>query len=415
MQRLALFLKGIAMGVADVIPGVSGGTLALILGIYQELVDTIRGLRPHILLHALNWLKRGRTAEDFGKLTAEWKHLNLEFLMVLVSGIATAIVVGSAIIPMLMENFPVAMRALFFGLIMASVIVPLRMIAFDSPARIAVVALGVTFGAAFGFVVTDPANAYDMAREWTTVESAGESLKDVTRRGPSGMSSEQVFWSEQNQGLRDALAKADGAKYAELEALHQANLQPVMDKDALKARSKPYDELLVPAGTPVQVPRPTIWFVFFAGVIAICAMILPGISGSYILLILGVYFFILNALKGFLSTLAHGALPMTQASYVVVFVLGCLVGILSFSRLLSYLLRNHAAPTLAVLVGLMVGCLRGIWPFRHTIEGVEVNVLPTVFDANVGIAIACAIVGMVIVAAFSWLGRVKEDGETAHA
>src|SRR5690606_17192868 len=98
------------------------------------------------------------------------------------------------------------------------------------------------------------------------------------------------------------------------------------DKDAIKARSAPYDELVVPAGTPVHVPRPTLWFIFFAGMIAICAMILPGISGSYILLILGAYFFVLNALKGFLTTLASGAVPWNQGVYVAVFCIGCAIG-----------------------------------------------------------------------------------------
>ena len=87
MSRLVLFLKGIAMGTADVIPGVSGGTLALILGIYGELVDTIKGLRPHILLYALNWLKGGRTPEGWAAVRDEWHHLNLNFLLVLVSAV----------------------------------------------------------------------------------------------------------------------------------------------------------------------------------------------------------------------------------------------------------------------------------------------------------------------------------------
>ncbi|MEZ4459833.1 MAG: DUF368 domain-containing protein [bacterium] len=156
------------------------------------------------------------------------------------------------------------------------------------------------------------------------------------------------------------------------------------------------------------------WFVFVAGVIAICAMILPGISGSYILLILGVYFFILNALKGFLSTLAHGELPLTQGSYVVVFVLGCAIGILSFARFLSYMLHNHAPGTLAVLVGLMLGCLRGIWPFRHSIDGVEANFIPASFDSSVGVALVCVLAGMAVVGTFTWLGRAKEEG-TANA
>ncbi|MEZ4459834.1 MAG: DUF368 domain-containing protein [bacterium] len=222
MSRLVLFLKGIAMGTADVIPGVSGGTLALILGIYGELVDTIKGLRPHLLLHVLNWVKGGRTAEGWAAVKQEWHHLNLNFLLVLVSGIAAAIVLGSAIIPMLMENYPVAMRASFFGLIVASVVVPFRMISFEKTSTISLVAICMTLGVVFGFVVTNPGNSFDMATEWTTVESRGESLKDVTRRGPSGLSNEQVFGGPKRT-VTAGFAEADPTKFAELEALHRKN------------------------------------------------------------------------------------------------------------------------------------------------------------------------------------------------
>lgn len=410
MNRLILFLKGIAMGTADVIPGVSGGTLALILGIYRDLVDTIKGLSPRILLLVMAWL-RGRSADQKASIIAELKRMNLEFLIVLGAGIATAIVIGSAVIPGLMDAYPVAMRAFFFGLILASVYVPLRMIGKASKLMMATIALCAVVGGVIGFLLTDPSRSYETTSEWTTITTLdGETMKDATRRGPSSWSSDRVFWAEQNAPLRAAFSHEHPEKFSELEKLHAGQLDPAVGKDALKARAKPYDEIELPANTPLHVPRPAIWFVFIAGVVAICAMILPGISGSYILLIFGLYFFILNSLKGFLSALASGSIPVAQGTYVIVFCAGCLIGILSFARLLSYLLHHHAGVTLGVLVGLMLGCLRGIWPFRVLQGGVEVNIMPAAFDQTVLIALVCCVVGSLIVGAFTWLGHVKEEG-----
>jgi putative membrane protein len=129
------------------------------------------------------------------------------------------------------------------------------------------------------------------------------------------------------------------------------------------------------------------------------------------LLILSAYFFVLNAVKGLLGLLASGELPVDHLIFVTVFVTGMIVGILSFSRLLSYLFDRHPGPTLAFLVGLMVGCLRGIWPFRDQVDGVPVNAWPAEFDASVGSAIAAFAVGAAIVAALSFLGSRTEGHE----
>ena len=411
MKRLVLFLKGVCMGIADVIPGVSGGTLALILGVYKELVDSIKGLNLRFVPAVFRWLAR-RDAATKQALIDELRALNLVFLVTLGSGIAVALAIGSVIVPWFMENHPVETRAFFFGLIVASVWVPFRMIDFKGPKTAAIVAVTVLLGGVFGFVVTDPSNSFETTREWFEVKSSGETLKDLTRLGPSAMPCEEVFWAAENEPLREVLRTSDPTRFDELQGLHAVALG-TRDKESIKARSAPYDEIVVPEGTPVKVPRPALWFVFVAGVIAICAMILPGISGSYILLILSTYFFILNALKGFLKSLVSLELPVTQGAYVVVFCAGCAIGLLSFARVLSYLLREHAVPTLGVLVGLMVGCLRGIWPFRATIDGVVTNVAPTGADAIIG-ALATFFVGLAIVAAFTWVGRSRVDSMEAQ-
>lgn len=397
------------MGIADVIPGVSGGTLALILGLYTELVDTIRNLNLRWLAPLFRWLK-SRHPEDRAELFTELKSLNLGFLIPLVAGIAMAIVAGSVVIPPLMEHFPEAMRGLFFGLIMASVLVPFRMIDFRAKGMRALIAVTILVGALSGYVLSNPAHNFESSRTWVGVESRGESLKDILRRGPSAMTGEEVYWAQENAALREETARVLPEMALKFEEMNKNPLGDGASKDSIKERNKDYDELEVPAGVSVEVPQLALWFVFVAGMVAICAMILPGISGSYILLIFGAYFFILNALKGFLRTLASGEIPVNQGLVVIVFCLGCGIGLLSFARLLSYLLHNHAAPTLGVLVGLMIGCLRGIWPFRQTSGGVEFNVLPVAFSGTVFVAIGAAVAGMVIVTALSRIGsRVSQD------
>ena len=200
----------------------------------------------------------------------------------------------------------------------------------------------------------------------------------------------------------------DDPDVAELAALREAAGKEQLDKKALKARSVPYEAVMVPKGTSVNLPRPALWFIGIAGAVAICAMILPGISGSYILLIFGVYFFILNALKGMLSLLASGTVPFNHILYLGVFGVALVAGILSFARVLSFLLDRYAAPTLGVLVGLMLGCLRGIWPFQQVVDGALVNILPA-GDAGVTGAAIAAVVGFVLVVALSFVGARFED------
>ncbi len=412
--RVILFAKGLCMGVADVIPGVSGGTLALVLGIYQEFVDSIKGLNLRWVGLLMKWLRGGRTRADRDALVSALRALNLPFLLTLGAGIATAIVVGSAIIPSLMAAYPTLMRAFFFGLILASVMVPAQLIRASARGNgqlvgALVLALVCTV---FGYWVTDPSRQLQLATTWSALESREESLKDLMRRGPSAGTGEQVYWADQNGALRDTIAATQPEVHQRLEALRASSGEEVADKAALKARNAPYEEVMLPAQVAVSLPRPALWFVFVAGAIAICAMILPGISGSYILLIFGVYFFILNALKGALSLLASGSFPTQHVMYLGVFIAAMAVGILGFSRVLSYLLHRHSAATLGALVGLMIGCLRGIWPFRKLMPGgVEVNVWPATFGVEVLSALGVCLLGVAIVIGLSFVGRISTSRE----
>lgn len=405
-----LFLKGVCMGLSDIIPGVSGGTMALILGIYRQFIEALKSLNIHWVAPLGRWLVGGRKEADWAACAEAIERMDLRFLATLGAGIGGAVLVGSMIIPTLLEQYPVQMRAFFFGLILASVWVPYKMIDVDkSASAIAAVVLAASLGAGFGYFVTDPGRTLDVSRTWTEVESTGESLKDLARRAPSAATSESIYWAAQNEGLRQAVAAEDPGLAAQFrDTWEGVDSDAPADKATLKARAEPYQDVFVPEGVGVQVPRPAHWYVFGAGMIAISAMLLPGISGSYILLILGVYFFVLNALKGSISTLAAGGIPLSQGGFVLLFMLGMGIGLLSFARLLSFLLHKFPAVTLSVLVGLMLGCLRGIWPFRSVVDGQVINVMPESVSPLVFSALATLIVGVIIVGALTWLGAKRQ-------
>lgn len=245
-----LYLKGVAMGGADAVPGVSGGTIAFISGIYEELVESIRSFNGE----ALKLLARR-------EFTGFWRHINGTFLCVLLAGIGTSLILLSRIILYWLVHYPEMLWAFFFGLIVASALMVGRKISRWK----GFVLLSVLLGTAFGYAVT----------------------------------------------------------------------------------------VIAPAETPV-----TAAFVFLSGMIAICAMILPGISGSFILLLMGKYEYVLGALRDL-----H--LPV-----ILIFGTGAAVGILSFSHLLHWLLRRFHDLTVAFLTGIMIGSLNKIWPWKETLETV---------------------------------------------
>ncbi len=260
---ILLVLKGMGMGAADVVPGVSGGTIAFISGIYEELVHSIRSID---LVSARKLLREG--------LPSFWKAVNGNFLASVVAGILISVLSLARILEYLLQNHPVLIWSFFFGLIVGSAIFVAKSI---QPWNLATIA-GLLCGIAAAIIIT---------------------------------------------GVTPARTTEAG------------------------------------------------WFVFISGALAICAMILPGISGSFILLLLGEYRFILNALnEGRIGVLA-------------LLLAGALTGIVSFSHLLSWLLRKFHNITFAVLSGFMIGSLNKIWPWKLTIEsftGAEGAVHPLVQD-----------------------------------
>lgn len=243
-----LYAKGLAMGLADLVPGVSGGTIAFISGIYDELVTTIAGLDRRLL-----WALRN------GGVRGVWQAGNLGFLAVLLAGIGTSVFTFAGLLHWLLANRPVELWAFFFGLVAASVLLVGRRVA-DRRAGIRTLAAA---GAVFAAVIT--------------------------------------------------------------------SLPPLVRSDA-----------------PL--------FLAAAAAVAACAMVLPGISGAFILLILGAYAPVIAALD---------SLDLVRLAFVS---LGIVAGLLAFSRVLRRLLTRHRTPTLAVLTGFLLGSLNALWPWKTRIR-----------------------------------------------
>ena len=309
-RYIVLALKGCAMGMADVVPGVSGGTIAFISGIYEELLDSIRSVDAT----ALRLLLRFRLAEF-------WRHINGRFLLPVLLGIAIAIFSLARLMTYLLTNQPIAIWSFFFGLIVASALLVARQIG---------------------------------RWDWRTV-----------------------------------LAFAVGAAAA----------------------------WWITVATPAETPDDW-WFVMLSGAIAICAMILPGISGAFILLLLGKYQYIMHAVGEF------------DIPVIAVFVIGAAAGIISFSHLLSWLLKHWHDVTVAVLMGFMVGSLNKVWPWKETVETyldshgvaqplVQNNIAPGTFEQLTGQpsllvqAILLGIVGFLVIYGIELVARmiVKKQEE----
>ena len=291
------------MGSADVIPGVSGGTIALITGIYEDLIGALKSIDASMVAKVLSFDLKGALAR-----------VHIRFLLSLFVGIGIAIISLARLMNFLLNHHPVLTWSLFFGLIAASILVVSRQVA--------------------------------------------------------------------NWGARTGISLVAGTAAAAF----IVNLIPVTTPEAL-------------------------WFILLCGIIAICAMILPGISGAFILLILGKYEFITATLKN--PFVPHNLM------IIIIFCLGCLIGLLSFSRLLNYLLTNFRSLTMAFLTGLMVGSMPKIWPWKEILETKIVrgkshviwgaNIMPETMSAEVLLALLLAITGFMTVLIIERLARVKES------
>ena len=296
-KYLMVTLKGACMGAADVIPGVSGGTIAFIMGIYDEFVGSIASINAE----AMKLLFKGQ-------FKAFWKHINGTFLVSIVLGIGISVVLLAGLMQTLLTVYPIQTWAFFFGLIVASSIFILRGISGWKLREVLFLILGVVLG--------------------VTV----------------------------------------------------CTLSPTQTPDAL-------------------------WFIFLSGAIAICAMILPGISGSFILLILGKYQYIMAAISGLVAGENFGQ----NLLILCVFLVGAVVGILGFSKFLHWLLARWNKETLIVLAGFIIGSLVKVWPWSNAEALAQAEAAG---GLQIGWAILFALIGFSLVTgieiAGKFIGKKKE-------
>lgn len=301
LEYFGLLLRGFLMGAADVVPGVSGGTMAFILGIYEELIESIRKVASPAFLQPL--LKF--------RLKEALIAINAPFLVAVASGILLAVFTLAQGLEWLLHNQPVYLWSFFFGLVLASV-----------------------------------ATVSTRVSRWTP-------------------------------------ALVGGMLVAALAAYVLVGL------------------------APRQTPNAP-WFLILSGALAICAMILPGISGAFILVLLGKYQYVLGAVN--------------ERDFVTIGLvgIGAVVGLLSVAQLLGWLFKRYHDLTIALLIGLMIGSLRKIWPWKEVvahivdrhgeiIPTIEHNVLPAAFNGEVMIALALALLGFVAVFAMDRWANQKQE------
>ena len=301
---LLILLKGIAMGAADVVPGVSGGTIAFISGIYQELIDSINGINLSLL----------KTLKKEG-IKAAWKQANASFLLSLLIGIAISVLTFSKIITHLLATKPIMVWSFFFGLIIASILLIWKQI--TNWKVLSIVALLV------GIIITY------------------------------------------------------------------------------------FITIARPVSSPESYP-----YLFLSGFIAIIAMILPGISGAFILLLMGSYETVIGTINKFREGLVQMNMELLSTALMKlgVFALGAIIGLKAFSKILHWMFDHHKNTTLALLVGFMIGSLNKVWPWKEVLETrinshgetvpfIEKSILPHDFngDAQLIIAILLAVLGFLVI------------------
>ena len=290
LKNIIVAVKGACMGAADVIPGVSGGTIAFIMGIYDDFVGSLAAINGE----AVKLLFKGQ-------FKAFWKHINGSFLLSLVIGIGISVISLAGLMQMLLSDFPIQTWAFFFGLIVASSI----------------------------FII----------------------------RGISG-------WR-----LREGLLLVLGI----ILGVVICTLSPTQTPDGL-------------------------WFIFLSGAIAICAMVLPGISGSFILLILGKYQYIMGVISDLVSGVEFGR----NLLILCVFAIGAVVGILGFSKFLHWLLARWNKETLIVLAGFIIGSLVKVWPWSNPEALAQADAAGSMLY---GSAALFALIGLSLVTGIELIGK----------
>lgn len=374
-SSIALFFKGMAMGTVDIVPGVSGSTVAVLLGIYERFITSLRNIDTKLIKAVCSPFVNKFNAESRAAAVKAAKNADMPWLLTLLSGLAAAFVTASFVIPSLMDKFPEIMRGVFFGLVLGSVITPIRSIKNWRLSNFVVTAV---FAAIFFILLGQHLTAPFSLSE--TI-SQGSTLNAVCLETPCFTSPDEVLAMPENEALRAAV-------------------------------SSPQD--IIPAGTVLTVPTPYIAYCILAGFCAICAMLLPGISGSFILLVLGCYYFMLNTGKGFLSGLAQGHFYGHHLLYLGCFVGGALIGVAAFSRALTWLLHKYRELTLSAIIGILLGCLRAVWPYRDSLgNNIAPNLSENLFFPTLT-AIVCGLAIVVFTVVIQSRLEAKNKSETTE-
>ena len=277
---ITLFFKGIFMGIADAMPGISGGTIALLLGIYEELIGSISELKISLFSKLIN-----KGFKSF------WEKLNGNFLLVLISGIGISLISFVKISASFLESFPLFIWSFFLGLIFATVYV-----------------------------------IYKLINQWHNLNFFFLIISIIF----------SIFLSSFS----------------------------AYDTDEI-----------------------SLLYILFSGIVASSAMILPGISGSLILVILGVYAYLIKALDNL------------ELIVIFTFISGAIIGLLGFSKILKYLFNNHREATYTIMLGLVIGSIKNVWPWNKSFSTELSNL-------NLFLSIALVILGFVIVIL---LEKIKKD------
>ncbi|PNK61156.1 DUF368 domain-containing protein [Psychrobacter sp. FDAARGOS_221] len=298
-QLGAIYVKGMAMGAADIVPGVSGGTIALIAGVYERLINALGSIGPNL------WSVYRQQGGIKG-LVAVWRYVDATFLLALLLGIVTSFATLAGIIKHLLDNQPLLIWSFFFGLVVATVLILLAEI-----------------------------------KRWNLSRAVLFIVGIIAAVGISSL--------------------------------------------------------------PLMITEPSLPYIFFSGAIAICAMILPGISGSFILLLLGVYDSVLEAVHDF------------NLSVIITLAAGMGTGLLLFTHALKWLLSRYYQGTLALLTGFIAGSLVKVWPWKvdalGTLNSEAIhNVAPWHYPggAQWAVTLGLMILGAVLVSAVSWWGRQQD-------
>ena len=368
------------MGTIDIVPGVSGSTIAVLFGIYERFIAALKNIDLQLLKATFGLFRHGFSKDARRQCLNVWQKKDTLWLLNLVTGLGCAIVAASFFIPWLTEQYPDVTRGFFFGLVLGSTITPI--LALNRPKWLEIIFI-LVFGVAcyvlLGQHFSPPSNLV------TQIASEGVTYGEMFRSLPSLLPPDAVAAMPQNEALRAAVPAITTTPQSEL------------------------TQLVLPAGTPVTLPAIPLYFSFIAGFAAICAMLLPGISGSFILLVLGLYYGALNAARGTFSALAHAHFATEHILVLSLLALGAIAGVATFSRALTWLFNHYRRLTMAAITGILLGCLRAVWPFRATQDGLSVNVMPTLATPHffsVILAGLCAL-GLVIFVVYSQHKKTK--------